>query len=400
MNKGEIDFLHNSLLDEVFWKIKDGKVKKRVNNKYHFFYDESNNSCSFSYDFSNINQEFNSDPFEDFTLAGLMFLTKPEDKTIDEYRTRLKLQPTVKEIHAVKLFKGDFLEELNSPRFTEYLNILKTSGCMLHFSFLNKLFFGIVDIIENLPPFNGFADAPLHALTTIFYTIVSSNLDSFKKIFNHYKFPKIEKTELVLFYDEIIEQCKNLYSLSKPLFSMLFSSEDDVDKSFKELCLHLNSIHLIDVDNFPILGEDKLISDFSSLYLQNMFLFNKSVHYFDQCQSIKDGVDSIFGNNKKIKYQFLDSKTSVWIQLSDVFANFLGKLVKYQNGKSLNQLKDEERTFSERQKNNLKILREIGDQSLSFHPGLFHYVAPLNEIAKLEYFLMKNSSEDFYSLSI
>lgn len=108
----------------------------------HFYYDETNN-------FGKVyitQEEFNVSIDSNFVLGGI--IDNEELIEFEEFRKSLKLQANVNELKFKNIATGSFTDCLKSWKLKMYLEFIKDSEFDVHFSSLNILYFGIVDIVD------------------------------------------------------------------------------------------------------------------------------------------------------------------------------------------------------------------------------------------------------------
>ena len=109
----------------------------------HFYYDETNN-------FGKVyitQEEFNVSIESNFVLGGI--IDNEELIEFEEFRKSLKLQANVNELKFKNIATGSFTDCLKSWKLKMYLEFITDSEFDVHFSSLNILYFGIVDIVDS-----------------------------------------------------------------------------------------------------------------------------------------------------------------------------------------------------------------------------------------------------------
>lgn len=91
-------------------------------------------------------------------------------------------------------------------------------------------------------------------------------------------------------------------------------------------------------------------------------------------------------------FKFVNSKTDIFVQLSDVVAGILGKLCKYINSTSVNQRRKDVEGLSKLQIDNILLIDKLRTEADIENHGFLCSIAPLDEIGVLNMFfeMVKN----------
>ena len=384
--KSEIEFIKNQHphIDKSFF-----------DKNFTFYYDETNNFRKIYLDENkgfNIRRDLIN---SNFCLGGLV-LEGENRPDIDCLKNKLQLQKTVKEIKLKHIAEGGFLNILSSPKLSIFLYWLIDNNIYVHFSVTNILYWSIVDIIDSLIDFDKWSVqmkifyyiSPFtlrHMLSIDEYTYqtylllkdelyqaVVNNIKDINVLLLKYKYPNINKNEIKNFIKDLrnnlnLESSNDLeYPHLKTFFEMFGNSE-----------------------NAPFITDEKdymLLENFSSFYLRNLCLFNKSRHILDIEKNIIEELEQRFNINppEQINYQFVDSKEDSFIQLSDVFIGIMGKMADFIGNISSEELK--KITLNDIQIKNLGKLSEILNRSIQKCPTFSHSIVPIKFIYNVSHF--------------
>jgi hypothetical protein len=376
-------------LDEIREKFFQGIInRKKLDDKFIFYYDESNNFRKLYLTENGINIRLDN-IYKNFVLGGICFKKKIDETELVVLKDNLKLQKNIKEIKLKHIAKGNFLECLSSKKLNIFLQWIYANS-YLHYSSLNYLFWSIIDIIESSILLD-FDSILLHfALKTIFYEIVKANLRDFVILFNKYSYPNIKKEMTNEFLEEIIQLLENCYKnfnikklrIEKDIFNFLFKHLIFVLKNSKnkELTFIMNEKNSI------------LIENLKEFYLRPLYTFVNSKHIFDEERSIEkffeDYEEFVYKKNK-IDICFVNSKYNEFIQLSDVMIGLIGKMYEYLNMKSMDDIEKDINDLNNIQRKNLILLKNIIIKSDKVCKCFIHSIEPLTEKRKFELVLNK-----------
>ncbi|MBS9783293.1 MAG: hypothetical protein KGV46_01940 [Pasteurella sp.] len=116
--------------------------------------------------------------------------------------------------------------------------------------------------------------------------------------------------------------------------------------------------------------------------------FINSEHIFDNEDNITCLLQEyklLDGNTELKHYKFIDSKSELLIQLSDVFVGIMGKYIEFLNAAEMYELNDFIKNLDVQQRRNLKLLLALEQKSHNHNPAMLHHVCPLSVFRKAEY---------------
>lgn len=350
---------------------------RNLDEKYHFFYDESNNIRVFR-----ITQDgFNYEEEDDFVLGGIVY-KKDNNFSFDDFVLSLRLQKSVREIKRHNIAKGNsFLECMKSRKLEIFLKGLLDNDIYIHFFICDCLYFSILDIIEDI--WSNRSDPLMYLfvnpnyLRSIFYKYFRKDINNTHKILFKYQYPDMDKKSTNAFCNEFITWINTLSdkTIADSYFLNMIKSLFQ-DSQNKELILCKNN-------------SDKLIEDFTNFYLEKIYKYHNSDHVFDIETEIMQQYSSIelklYGkilNN----YEFIDSKNNIRIQISDVVAGIICKLTGYVKSHDRSHILVDLNGLNEQQKKNIKLLNTLILKSDKESDGFFQYIISLHDLDKLRWF--------------
>lgn len=337
-----------------------------------FYYDETNN-------FKKIHiknrDDFNVNIESNFVLGGLC-----HDRSVEIEETLLfsniALQKTVSEVKLKHIANGDFPDMLKSSKLTCFLENLLAMPLYLHYQSLNPLYYSLVDIIdsnhnEKYLEFN-------RVLKATIYDVLKSNLSKTKEIIKTYGYPDIDRSDVKRFVHELIDLTENelkksSFSLEKQRLVILLGFLNDAE----------------DVDKLVFLSdEDELImiKQLNGLYAQNLYMFINSEHIFDNESDIQNSfakVKMVYGGKAICNYSFVDSKSSLLVQASDVIIGVIGKLFSFIRLTDTSLLDSVISDMTKTQLKNLDLLLTLYNKSIDKNPSFINNIESDSELVKL-----------------
>ncbi|MBT2619171.1 DUF3800 domain-containing protein [Chryseobacterium sp. ISL-6] len=343
---------------------------KKLDKKYKFYYDETNNIRRYYLKEDSFNESIKTN----FILGGIV-LENDENIDTQSLFSNFKLQHNVKEVKLKHIAKGDFLNCLKSNHLSSVFEFLKQNNIAIHYSSLNFLYFSIVDIIDSLLiaskaddliPYN-------RLLKNNLYICVKKNITKFISVFFNYDYPNLKENKVIFFLDELIK----IYELEPPslengIILMLLKNSKETK----------NLYFIMDEKNH------ELITDFQTFYLRTIYLFINSEHLFDNEVTIEELLNqlNLTYDNKKIEnYKFIDSTNNQLIQLSDILIGFIGKLYNYINDTSINKIKLDIKEFSEIQISTLQSFYDLLSFSENKNKAFIYQTVSNDELIKIKF---------------
>jgi hypothetical protein len=341
---------------------------------FTFYYDETNNIKKFYVRENDFNYTFTAN----FVLGGLVHEGKAPDvkSLIDGF----KLQKTTKEVKFKHIANGDFLDCLKSEKLRLFLQFIKDSDLYIHYSSLNILYWSIVDIVDSAIANSDIAQqlGPTFSnhLKNDLYKLSRLEIDSVIDLFYHYEYPNIKKESVLSFIDALTSLFDEYIDTAEFHFGL-----ESLRQILKEAMKKGSLPFIMDEDDYI------LLKDLSHFYLRPIYLFKNSTHIFDNEDSISDILKDykILDGGKEIKnYSFIDSKSNLLIQLSDIFVGFMGKLTNYLNTSTREKIDADFDSMSMLQQTNIDLLIELIDKSHNKNIGFLHSIDSYEEMSKME----------------
>lgn len=329
---------------------------KNLEDKYTFFYDETNNIRKL---YINDNNQLNVPVVSNFVLGGVVCDESNIKFDFVALKEKLKLHKNVIEIKTHNVAKGNFKESISSKKLNIFLTWLIESRINIHYLDIDPIYWSIVDIVDSIiseiPHLHGFHTT----LKAELNEVVKNNLDYFITLLAKYNYPNISKINIKKFAEDILQLVEN--------HEYLGSSEEG----------HFNYMMLKGViqmarekKSLPFIQgykERLLIDEFAIFYANRILRFRNSFHNFDNEPIIVERIrssDLIFASCRN-RFGFYDSQIEVGIQASDVTVGILGKLFTYMRLNNIDDLIKFRRSLDVVASENLYLLNKVMDRSSS-----------------------------------
>lgn len=370
---------------DVITKLVGDGVSELLQKSYVMYFDETNNVRKVAVKLKDDRLQLNiADIAQHFVLGGVA-LTKPEEPpTLEELKAIIGISPGQKmeEVKSRHIYEGDFRQVLSSQRLTNILDLFISRGWFIHFSSLNFLYFSIVDIVDSFV-----WNSPLkqYIFNPPFFYIIK---DSFYRIFRRHMDENIQK--LIDFEYPDVKNCR-LPEFKKWIIEITQNYIKETGSKDPTIVFLLNLFNLslkMGVDLVFVQDEDAgvYIKDLSSIYSTRIATFKESTLYLDKETHIEELIGSLVnrGNQLRENFSFIDSKSSVWIQLSDIIVGIIRRYLDFLDNDSkeiLNQistwdkveidnLKKLNRTISKSEAENILFLQHIDRLAIRENLGI------------------------------
>lgn len=364
----EVTQFHNNLRHQ---KLKYPNIDFNINCQ--FYYDETNNPRKFYLKEEGFNHDFTSN----FILGGVMHENNPPD--LKALFKSFNLQKSASEVKFKNIASGNFKDCLKSKKLSLFLKFMLGSNLFVHYSSLNFLYWSVVDIVDsalyNSPDEMKLNEKLALTLKNDLYQIVKQKIESFGKLFFNYGYPNIIKQELSNFIRDFILLLHSYegdikYQGSIQLLIILLQTSDR-----KELVFIMNE------------KDHLLLPNLLIFYISPLYTFLNSTHTFDNEEEIKKELSkyNFTYNGKPFRnYNFIDSKNSDLVQLSDIFVGILGKYIDYRNKNIIEDIFNDIDDFSDLQRENLIDFIQLIIRSESKNYGLIVNQDGPEEMLKLD----------------
>jgi len=390
------DFIEWSLNNKIsyegiLWFLKDFSHQSNIEllqlidalfNHYTLYCDESNNCVKFL--FKNESGLLNTDWKNDFVLAGIAFEGTNDPFDIDALFQSLNFQKTINEVKLknISSYNGTdnnrLSDVLNSTKLNILLKKIAEYPVFLHWSTQSLLYYAIVDIVDAV------FDIPLYLNETknVLYKYIQKDTYNFLQFLAKYHYPNI--------YDKDTEDfCNELISWIEAILPE--TNEDEFCLELLKQCIKSarKNCNLAFLTNHK---DDCLIDSFVPLYSIRLLTFPNSIFYFDQCDIVEKNIDFYTHSLSESiipSYFFIDSKSSKWIQLSDIISGLIGALLTFINNNSLDGIKQIVDMYNTLQRDNLSLLMMLIEKSANHNKYFdhmscnFHQYNGVNAIRKL-----------------
>lgn len=342
--------------------------------EYTFFYDETNNIKKLRVRETDFNNAFESN----FVLGGVCFKgARPDVSGIFE---GLLIQ-NPKEAKFKYIAKGEFTDCLRWAKLELFLQNLLSLPLFVHYSWLNLLYYSVVDIVESALVNSNVAgrlSVDDRILKNALYNTCKENMRGTIAIMYKYEYPNIDIAAMESFIYEVIGLIDGYKAnginaqAASELKLLLLEKKTGSDMPF-----------IVDETSH------EPITSLFPLYMRPVYTFVNSVHHFDKEAEIEEQFKDveIEVNGKKVVFDFIDSQSDLLIQASDITMGLFGKLSKFINVHSMGELHKIISGLDAQQKRNLDLIRAIQRKSLAESQGFKHAVDSIEEIMKAEFVL-------------
>lgn len=337
-----------------------GITSQQMHAHYHMYFDETNNFKRVKINENRqIIRTLNIDNIrEHFILGGIA--TKDDEKPIslEEFKNIVNIhQKNIKEIKSANIYKGDFLNILKSKKLTLILNFLYDKHWFIHFSDVNLLYYSIVDIVDSLL-FNSIYSQYIwnpeifFGVKNEFYRIFNYQLsENLAKLFQ-FDYPDVKKEHLHKFKMFILEMTIKYYRAGHSFnhFTELLI------KVLKDSMSHQRDLVFVQDEQKGI-----LIDDFIHFYTTRLCSLEKSNLTLDNEGDIVTYLQAnpLYMDQKQLlNYQFVDSKSNTFIQLSDILVGIISRYLIFADAE-LTKLYDKLESLDEHSLENLCLLNDI-----------------------------------------
>ena len=205
-----------------------------------------------------------------------------------------------------------------------FLDWLSASGALAHYQVLDPLYWSLVDVVDSINTEDGNAQlmmvAPL--LKNDLCTLLRDDVDGIAEMLGRYSYPDVGPSQRSAFVAE-------LRDLLKARSNLLPAFNYQMLKGLLEIAAKLNSLPYLE-DETPNI----LIDGFAAFYLHRLALFKNSTHILDSEKTIETYLASLDLRDDAAPlrhFEFVDSRATPWVQLSDTLVGLLGKLFSYAN---------------------------------------------------------------------
>lgn len=348
-------------------------------DKFYFFYDETNNCRKFWIKPTQQSGIFNTNIYDDFVLGGVAYEGDKLQIDFEDLRDLLDLQKNVKEIKFKAQFsKSTFLDCMKKERVTKLLQWIEANNLYIHYFHVNNLYYALVEIVDSIMTMEEICDFnfDIFSIKNTFYKMLRGKESDLQKIMFKYCFPNIKHDDIEIFCMELLNLFDNRYELNM--------EEKFITGMIKRAS---KSDSLIFIQN----NKDYIMQEnYVEFYIDPIRTFRNSEHIFDEeleIQKILEGYRFVRQGVEVNTFKFINSKSDVLVQISDVIVGIIGKLLSYINNSELNTIRQEIETLNESQIKNIMLLDKLRSEADKRNKGFLHSITAQCEIDKLNQFL-------------
>lgn len=344
-----------------------------INEKLHFYYDESNNCRKFWLDSSK--KDFNSDFRADFVLAGVAS-EKEFQISFEELKERFRLQNNVTELKSKSMFRGkDFLQCLGTKQLAALIQLFSDYDLYLHYLHVNNFYYTIVEILDSITTPAEIYDFGFDyfMLKTTMYNMLFPNIDKVTQIMIKYEYPNIKTEMIEQFCTALIDAIDTEHRQKideKFILGMLKRASQSSELLFIQ-------------DNKDFVMQE----DYSFFYADPILKYQKSVHHFDEEKQIQGKVkEYVLKYNGVSNYEFINSKENTMVQISDLVSGVLAKMFTFINTTYNNDLREIVKGLNDTQITNCISFNALRFKSDRRNKGLLHSITAIGVLDRLNWF--------------
>jgi len=344
---------------------------RNASKPYKFFYDETENIAKLRLKEGKLNVQ---EPVC-FVLGGLASKQSIALPDLDFFKSELGLQNSVPELKSKYLGKAKDLTYLSNSRTTAFLDWACTQNLFVHWLVLDPLYWGIIDIIDSAMDgmeVNAQYIVLNRGLKADLHQVLRVNLEAMERAFSNCKFPNVSSTDLDTLYNDLI---------------VIVQSSEAIPQQNAIMLGHALK-HGLKIKGDTFLGgleDNLLLESLDAFYANRIMLFNQANHTFDNEERIVDKLsDGHYDNiiDPNTSKQFVDSKTEIGVQISDLIVSLYGRYFTWLNRMTFEELLPKLSALNSAQISNLKKMRHLMDRSDVESNGFFSWTVSAHLIEK------------------
>ncbi len=348
---------------------------RRADDKFAFFYDETNNIRKFTLTTAGTNDG----EHKNFVLGGIVLQEDQALPHITPLRKALGMQDNAPEIKFKHVASGDFEAALASRKMTRFLAWLTEHRLAIHYSSINIVYWSIVDIVDSIIA-NKYFEALSHArreMKNELYRIACLDKPAFLDLMRRHGYPSILSGKAGVFIADL-EAYLNVHS---PMEENLPTS---ILKEMVSKAKGLTELTLLEEDSTNV-----LIGSFSSFFTRPILLFENATHVFDREIQVEKTLNADFFKQRAqgIDYRFSDSKIDHGIQLADVTVGLIGRYQDFLEKHSLTELLERKKNWSVTQRETFDLLRGLIDHSNNVSNAFVYRITAMDSEWKNDSFM-------------
>jgi len=345
---------------------------QNADEPYTICFDETNNIAKLRLN----NGKLNVSESACFALGGLAWIgTKPEP-LLSDLVSLFGVSSNVPELKRRHLGKGDFASILASEKVKKLFDWLLTQNYYLHYQIVDPLYWGVVDIIDNITLELDIPMEKMFFLSQIakgdLHRVVQNHLPTSEAIFARFDYPNVSSVNVCDFYNAL---------------SDLVKASDSLESFPQKMLLGILEMGMKTKSSGLLWGEDAdtLLGSFDKFYAERIILFKNATIIFDNENRISERLKgpaytAMLGKFKN--YQFVDSKNNTHVQLSDLTIGIVGKYFSFLNTQEGHEVAEFLSNLDIIQRQNLTSLKKLIDRSDEQCNAFYHYVISSHLIEK------------------
>ncbi|MEF2827520.1 MAG: DUF3800 domain-containing protein [Eggerthellaceae bacterium] len=325
---------------------------------WRIYYDETENCRSIAYRNGAIADARTVE--RTFILGGIAILGEGAE---NELSARIEsFAPRSGEMKARTVLGGsdDFARVLRRRETTRFLESIDQPGIAVHYHSQDNLYYAIVDIVDSMiaGSGNGHMFALHRELKNALYLCARIDPVGFLENLAAFGFPNVPPGEVRPFCEFIENSLLDFLETRSESLSFEDRFFIETLRQMARASSRSESLALLK-DNPP----DTLVEGFSDHYQQVCLFFPKAFHCFDDETHVS--MDIVDGDN----YDFVDSESNLFVQLSDVWVGLLSRCFRFL-GKWADDRNPDVFAHNPIALENLKTIRRPIDRAADLHPAL------------------------------
>ena len=335
----------------------------RIDRRYTFYYDETNNLRKLVLR----ERGLNVPSPRCFAVGGIVHRGSPPGIEIAALRERLRTQPSATELKLKHVAKGSFPELLSSRKLGTVLEWLSDQGFLVHFLAVDLFYWATTDIVDSL--LTGLEQPQLFAahafLKDALFSVLRTDLDATASLLKAHNYPDVGRARAPAFLAALKAQIECHPGPPR-------HPGTDMVRGLLDMARDIDSLPFLE-DDVP----DQLVERFGDFYLSRLALFTSSRHVFDAEASVEAFLRTaeLAQNRRPLNhFRFADSKDEPGIQLSDIVIGVVGKMFDFVAGHSAREIAAVLHEMTSQQRTTLEGLASLIDRSIDQCPAFAHYI--------------------------
>lgn len=279
-------------------------------------------------------------------------------------------------------YDSDFMKTIKSNRINKFFKFILENNIYIHINVLNYWYWAICDIVDSIDNVDFNYEMNIERKMGM-YEALMAYYDETYDVFIKYDFPSIEHGKEKEFLFEILN------ILNKSIKEKYRKGDEEYSSIIDLIELINNKINV--VDDLAFIQDETPLEICNSLvnsYIQVAYFFKENGMIFDNETKIEEDLYNISPDLiKELNCKFIDSKSSIAIQMSDVISGFTARLFEFVSDETrVDNFFDNLRTgniaFS-----NISLYKEILDKSVIFYKFNYSLQASIHQNASVCRFL-------------